>query len=110
MPSGGSVCAYAVFAGMHSADGGPCPPTGRSTRTDYVYVTVADDGPGMDEEVRLRAMEPFFTTKDVGHGSGLGLSQVFGFASQSGGFAFIDSQPGRGTRVTLALPIPDPAP
>ena len=78
--------------------------------TDYVYVTVADDGPGMDEEVRLRAMEPFFTTKDVGHGSGLGLSQVFGFASQSGGFAFIDSQPGRGTRVTLALPIPDPAP
>ena len=76
----------------------------------YVCVTVADDGPGMDEEVRLRAMEPFFTTKDVGHGSGLGLSQVFGFASQSGGFAFIDSQPGRGTRVTLALPIPVPAP
>ena len=78
--------------------------------TDYVYVTVADDGPGMDEEVRLRAMEPFFTTKDVGHGSGLGLSQVFGFASQSGGFAFIDSQPGHGTRVTIALPIPEPEP
>lgn len=73
---------------------------------DYLYVSVADDGPGMEEHVRLRAMEPFFTTKDVGCGSGLGLSQVFGFASQSGGFAFIDSARGKGTRVTMAIPRP----
>ena len=59
----------------------------------------------MGDDIRLRAMEPFFTTKDVGKGSGLGLSQVFGFASQSGGFALIDSQPGAGTRVTIAVPI-----
>jgi PAS domain S-box-containing protein len=76
---------------------------------DYLHVSVSDDGPGMEEEVRLRAMEPFFTTKDVGRGSGLGLSQVFGFASQSGGFAFIDSEPGRGTCVTIAIPLPGAA-
>ena len=74
---------------------------------DYLYVSVTDDGPGMDEDVRLRAMEPFFTTKDVGRGSGLGLSQVFGFASQSGGFAFIGSAPGEGTCVTMAIPLPE---
>ncbi len=72
---------------------------------DYLYVSVADDGPGMEEHVRQRAMEPFFTTKDVGRGIGLGLSQVFGFASQSGGFAFIESAPGQGTCVTMAIPL-----
>jgi len=76
---------------------------------DYLYISVADDGPGMEEHVRLRAMEPFFTTKDVGRGSGLGLSQVFGFASQSGGFAFIDSMPGEGTCVTMAIPMAEVA-
>jgi PAS domain S-box-containing protein len=76
---------------------------------DHLHVSVSDDGPGMEEEVRLRAMEPFFTTKDVGRGSGLGLSQVFGFASQSGGFAFIESEPGRGTCVTIAIPLPGAA-
>ena len=76
---------------------------------DYLHISVSDDGPGMEEEVRLRAMEPFFTTKDVGRGSGLGLSQVFGFASQSGGFAVIDSEPGRGTCVTIAIPLPEAA-
>lgn len=74
---------------------------------DYLHVSVADDGPGMREDVRLRAMEPFFTTKDVGRGSGLGLSQVFGFASQSGGFASIESAPGEGTCVTMAIPLPE---
>ncbi len=76
---------------------------------DYLYVSVADDGPGMEEHVRQRAMEPFFTTKDVGRGSGLGLSQVFGFASQSGGFAFIESAPGEGTCVTMAIPAGEAA-
>jgi signal transduction histidine kinase len=50
-------------------------------------------------------MEPFFTTKDVGNGSGLGLSQVFGFAAQSGGFASIESVEGEGTTVSIAIPL-----
>jgi len=70
----------------------------------HVCVTVADNGVGMPASVSERAMEPFFTTKEVGRGSGLGLSQVFGFASQSGGFASVASEEGRGTRVTICLP------
>jgi len=58
----------------------------------------------MSEEVRARAFEPFFTTKEVGKGSGLGLSQVLGFAKQSGGGVRIDSAPGRGTAVRIFLP------
>lgn len=70
----------------------------------YVQATVADDGPGIPEELQSRVFEPFFTTKDVGRGSGLGLSQVFGFASQSGGFASLESTPGQGTAVSIHLP------
>jgi signal transduction histidine kinase len=58
----------------------------------------------MTEDVIARAFEPFFTTKEVGRGSGLGLSQVYGFAQQSGGAAAISSQQGEGTRVTMWLP------
>lgn len=71
----------------------------------YAVIEVRDDGPGMAPEVLARAGEPFFTTKDVGRGSGLGLSQVFGFAAQSGGFINIESQPGHGTSVSIFLPI-----
>lgn len=75
---------------------------------DYVCVAVQDDGPGMSDDVRLHAIEPFFTTKDVGSGSGLGLSQVFGFVGQSGGFATIESQQGEGTLVTMYIPVVTP--
>jgi signal transduction histidine kinase/CheY-like chemotaxis protein len=71
---------------------------------EYVMVRVADTGTGMTAEVRAKAFEPFFTTKGPGEGSGLGLSQVFGFVRQSGGDVTIDSTPGEGTIVTLLLP------
>jgi len=71
----------------------------------YARIEVVDSGPGMEADVAARAFEPFFTTKTVGQGSGLGLSQVFGFAAQSGGFAIITSEPGQGCTVTLCLPL-----
>ena len=71
---------------------------------DFVNLSVIDDGAGMSEEVKARVFEPFFTTKDVGKGSGLGLAQVYGFAQQSGGTVRIESEPGRGTTITLMLP------
>ena len=70
----------------------------------YVMLAVSDDGVGMSREVLLRAAEPFFTTKEFGKGSGLGLSMVYGFIKQSRGHLRIDSAPGRGTSVKLFLP------
>ncbi len=73
----------------------------------YVAVEVRDNGLGMSPEVRERAFEPFFTTKPEGQGTGLGLSQIFGFMRQIGGHVAIQSLPGRGTTVTLYLPLGD---
>ena len=71
---------------------------------DYVLISVADSGEGMTEEVLSKAVEPFFTTKEMGKGSGLGLSMVHGVATQSGGGLRIDSRVGRGTTVNVYLP------
>ncbi len=71
---------------------------------DYVALSVADTGGGMTDEVRIRACEPFFTTKGLGGGTGLGLSQVYGFARQSEGTVHIVSVPGYGTTVDILLP------
>ena len=71
---------------------------------DYVAIKVVDDGPGIPADILSSVLEPFFTTKEVGSGTGLGLSMVYGFAKQSGGELEIDSSEGQGTTVTLYLP------
>jgi len=71
----------------------------------YGRLRIADTGTGMAPDVAARAFDPFFTTKDAAHGSGLGLSMVYGFARQSGGDVRIDSRPDQGTVVTLLLPL-----
>ena len=70
----------------------------------FALIAVSDTGAGMPEHVRQRAFDPFFTTKGVGEGSGLGLSQVYGLVQQSGGTTKIDSEPGKGTTVSIYLP------
>jgi signal transduction histidine kinase len=70
----------------------------------YVKLVVRDTGVGMSEEVREKALDPFFTTKPSGQGTGLGLSTTFGFISQSGGYMSIESAPGMGTAINILLP------
>ncbi|HXA22136.1 MAG TPA: response regulator [Acetobacteraceae bacterium] len=76
----------------------------------YVMVTVSDTGAGISDDIISRVFDPFFTTKGVGEGAGLGLSQVYGFAKESGGHVRIDSTVGVGTTVRLYLPRSDDVP
>jgi CheY-like chemotaxis protein len=76
---------------------------------DYLCVAVHDTGEGMDAEVAARVFEPFFTTKETGRGTGLGLSQAYGFARQSGGAIAIESAPGKGATVRIYLPFAEGA-
>jgi NO-binding membrane sensor protein with MHYT domain/nitrogen-specific signal transduction histidine kinase len=101
MPGGGIVTIAAANVGSDAVPDGA---RGGLPPGNYVAVSVSDTGIGMTADVAARAFEPFFTTKEVGRGSGLGLSQVYGFAQQSGGAAAVSSRPGEGTRVTVWLP------
>ena len=99
MPRGGEIT---IEVGRATGGGGTpadLPPG------DYLLVTVSDTGRGMSQSTRDHAMEPFFTTKEAGRGSGLGLSMVHGFSKQSGGDLWIDSALGYGTQVHLCLPV-----
>ena len=71
---------------------------------DYVAISITDTGKGMPPDVMERAFDPFFTTKPLGQGTGLGLSQVYGFVRQSGGVVRLESAPGKGTTVHILLP------
>jgi nitrogen-specific signal transduction histidine kinase/CheY-like chemotaxis protein len=101
MPHGGRLL---ITTGWKSIDRADAKAMSDIAPGDYVAVAVADTGEGMPPAVLARACEPFFTTKEVGKGSGLGLSQVYGFVTQTGGHVAIDSTPGSGTTVTLYLP------
>jgi two-component system cell cycle sensor histidine kinase/response regulator CckA len=79
-------------------------------RSDDVIIEIADTGCGMDDEVRAHAFEPFFTTKPAGRGTGLGLSVAHGLVTAAGGSIGIASTPGRGTTVTLVLPLAEDLP
>lgn len=100
MPSGGQLTIEAervtIDEQRHGDEGTP--------PGDYTCVSISDTGTGMAPEVRARAIEPFFTTKDVGSGTGLGLSMVYGFVKQSGGHIKVYSELGHGTSVKLYLP------
>jgi signal transduction histidine kinase len=102
MPGGGtltlSAAADRIREGQAKGAGPPAP-------GDYVRLIVADTGTGMDAETLARASEPFFTTKAQGRGTGLGLAMARSFAQGSGGALAIDSEPGRGTSVSIWLPV-----
>lgn len=101
MPEGGEIV---LMAREETVDGGHISGLmpGR-----YVNFTVSDAGMGMDDSTLKRAMDPFFTTKEVGKGTGLGLSMVHGFAEQSGGRFILKSRKGEGTSAELWLPVAD---
>jgi len=100
MPTGGTltISGHDESGGAHSGLPKDLP------RGDYVRISVADTGVGMNEATLTKAMEPFFTTKGIGKGTGLGLSMVHGLTAQSGGSMQIASQPGKGTVVSLWIP------
>jgi PAS domain S-box-containing protein len=101
MPSGGQLT---IEVANRVIDADQATQDGDLTPGAYVVICVSDTGEGMDADTLAQAIEPFFTTKEVGRGTGLGLSMVYGFIKQSGGHMRVQSQPGRGTGVRLYLP------
>lgn len=102
MPDGGILTVQSAFLPAGSAV--PNFPSAELSSTDRILLSVRDTGLGMDAETLRRCLEPFFTTKPVGKGSGLGLSMAYGFIEQSGGRLLVRSRPGEGTEVALLFP------
>jgi signal transduction histidine kinase/ActR/RegA family two-component response regulator len=98
MAGGGAITVKAENVSRAMDDTGDLP------AGEFVRLSVTDTGMGMTPEVQARAIEPFFTTKEVGKGSGLGLAHAYGFARESGGLLRIESEPGQGTCIQLLLP------
>jgi signal transduction histidine kinase len=101
MPKGGAVTIETAKLTPSTATGPVALPV---PGNEFVQITIRDTGVGMPRDVAARAGEPFFTTKGIGKGTGLGLYQVIDFAKQAGGHVKIDSEPGIGTAVTISLP------
>ncbi|WP_288479003.1 PAS domain-containing sensor histidine kinase [uncultured Pseudomonas sp.] len=102
MPDGGTITITITTAAVHLT-----PEEGAAmdlAEGDYVTLTVADTGVGMTPEVLAKVFEPFYTTKPIGQGTGLGLSMVYGYMRQANGGVRILSQPGKGTQVQLYMP------
>ena len=102
MPDGGTLTLQTQVANLNFADGHAPPRAGR-----YVLLSVIDTGIGMNEETTLRAFEPFFTTRQPGCGTGLGLAVTYAIVAQSGGSIRLESAVGKGTRVRIYLPARD---
>lgn len=107
MPDGGSITIAAREEIVPEREGEGEPGALKPGR--YFCLAVSDTGAGMDEETLAHAAEPFFTTKGVGKGTGLGLAMVHGLAAQSGGRLVLASEPGKGTTATIFLPIVEAA-
>jgi CheY-like chemotaxis protein len=101
MPDGGML----TLAISQARLGGAQSPDPEIAPGDFIEITVTDTGQGMAPDILARVFEPFFTTKTTGQGTGLGLSQVYGFMRQSGGVAKLESALGKGTVVRLFLPL-----
>lgn len=101
MPGGGKLT---IEVGNSRIDADSAAREGDIAPGPYVLIAVSDTGEGMDKATLAHAIEPFFTTKEVGRGTGLGLSMVYGFIKQSGGHVRVYSEPGVGTSVQLYLP------
>jgi signal transduction histidine kinase/CheY-like chemotaxis protein len=102
MPSGGAIFIETRVETV--------PPGNRLQAGDYICVSVRDTGVGMDRQTLLRAVEPFFSTKGMGEGTGLGLSMIHGLAAQLGGALELSSSPGGGTTASIWLPVSTEAP